>query len=259
MPNQQNFETHICELISTGKLKQALAELTTWADDNADTETHNRVTLLSARYATNENKNNFNEITGNDYSVETSKITKATLAVLDNITFETSNKPKHSPADTIPTQHAQNIYNNVTHISGSKNVNTGNIKANNVTIGDSNNAENQTPVTKNTGWWIGIGSGVVALIALLANIGTIKDSFFKKEEPKVIAAPPVITNRVELQPLEKIRAEREKRLKAEKEELLPNLDSVIAERERNKNRKPIILKGIPYDVKTGKINIKDPR
>ena len=37
--------------------------------------------------------------------------------------------------------------------------------------------------------WIGIITVAVGLIALIANIGTIKDAFFKKVEPKILVSP----------------------------------------------------------------------
>jgi hypothetical protein len=44
------------------------------------------------------------------------------------------------------------------------------------------------PLTKRLNW-VGIGAFLIGIVALIANVGTIKDTFFKTEEVKTITQP----------------------------------------------------------------------
>ena len=237
MPNQQTLVAHIRELIGNGKLKQALTELNTWTENNADEDTQQTATLHLASYTNNERSNSMNFITRDEYLRETARINNAVLTLLNDLqhTPKKRNKSTSEPTTTNPVHNIYNIgsihdANFGTSVHGSKNVNTGNISAGgSMTIGDGNNAGVETFKNKKTSWWIGAAAAMAGLIAFIANIGAIKESFFLKEQPKVIAAPPV---------------------NYKNEGLLP-LDTVIAQAERKRQEVPKVLKGLGK-----RINIK---
>ena len=263
MPNHENFTAHINELISSGKLKQALAEFKTWTIQNADAETQNSITQLSARYAINEKNNNLGSISSTDYGTETNKIMLSILAALTELEENGSIKTQRAHGKSNSTQHAQNIYNigNLhdanfgTSVRDSKNVNTGNISASsNVTIGDGNNAGVETFKNKKTSWWIGAAAAMAGLIAFIANIGAIKESFFLKEQPKVIAAPTIEPQKQGVINIDSLRDLRDKNpnshkiydqlsFKSDTPKNHKRLDALKLEPIENK------IKGIPYDVK----------
>ena len=263
MPNHENFTAHINELISSGKLKQALAEFKTWTIQNADAETQNSITQLSARYAINEKNNNLGSISSTDYGTETNKIMLSMLAALTELEENGSIKTQRAHGKSNSTQRAQNIYNigNLhdanfgTSVRDSKNVNTGNISASsNVTIGDGNNAGVETFKNKKTSWWIGAAAAMAGLIAFIANIGAIKESFFLKEQPKVIAAPTIEPQKQGVINIDSLRDLRDKNPNSHK---IYDQLSFKSDTPKNNKRldalklKPIEnkIKGIPYDVK----------
>ncbi len=269
MPAHSNFIAHIRDLIGNGKLKQALTELNTWAENNADEDTQQTVTLHLASYTNSERSNSMNFITRDEYLRETARINNAVLTLLNDLQH-TPKKRNKSTSESTTTNPVHNIYNISsindanfgTSVRGSKNVNTGNISAGgNVVIGDGNNSapantSNSTnSKIKKTSIFIAIAVAVAGFVDFVANIGGIKESFFKKEEPKVLAAPPVNYKKEELLSLDTLRARRDRMLKAQKEDELLPLDSVIAQAERKRQEAPKVLKGIPYDAKN-KIIVK---
>jgi len=262
MPNQQTLVAHIRELIGNGKLKQALTELNTWTENNADEDTQQTATLHLASYTNNERSNSMNFITRDEYLRETARINNAVLTLLNDLqhTPKKRNKSTSEPTTTNPVHNIYNIgsihdANFGTSVHGSKNVNTGNISAgSNVTIGDGNNAGVETFKNKKTSWLIGAAAAMAGLIAFIANIGAIKESFFLKEEPKVLAAPTIEPQKQGVINIDSLRDLRDKSPNSHKiyDQLsfksdTPNnhkrLDALKLEPIENK------IKGIPYDVK----------
>ena len=258
MLTHQNFVLHIRELIGNGKLKQALTELNTWAEGNADEDTQQTITLHLASYTNNERSNSMNFIARDEYLRETTRITYAVLTLLNDLQPipKKRNKSTSEPTSTNAVRNFYNIgsindANFGTSIHDSKNVNTGNISAGgNVVIGSSNNSvpSNTSSDTnskiKKKSIFIAIAVAITGFVGFVANIGGIKETFFKKEDPKVLAAPPVNYKNEELIPLDTIKARRYKTLKTYKEDGLLPLDSVIARAERKKQEAPKILKGL---------------
>lgn len=268
MPTHSNFIAHIRELIGNGKLKQALTELNTWADNNADEDTQQTVTLHLASYTNSERSNSMNFITRDEYLRETARINNAVLTLLNDLqpTSQKRNSHASEPTTTNPVHNIYNIgsihdANFGTSVHGSKNVNTGNISAGgNVVIGDGNNSEVATSKNKKTSWWIAIGAAIAGLVGFIVNIGAIKESFFKKEEPKVMAAPTIETQKQEVVNIDSLKSIRDKTPNNHKiydqlsfkSDTLNNhkrLDALKLEPIESK------IKGIPYDAKN-KIIVK---
>jgi Effector-associated domain 11 len=122
-------------LISAGKLSEAMAQATEWAKNSTDADTYKSIILLSQRHATNEKENLRGGLAQADYLMERNRISGALLAVIEG-------------------------------------------------------AEEKSilPPIKQS-YWLGIGAFFIGLVALLANIGTIKDAFFKKEPLPAITQP----------------------------------------------------------------------
>ncbi len=269
MPNHEVLTTRISQLISDGEIRQALAEFKTWTMQNANSETQNSVTQFSARFATNEKNNNLGAISSADYSIETNKITLAILAALTELEENGSIKTQSVHGKSNLKQHAQNNSNignkhdgNFgTSVRDSKNVNIVNISGGgNVTMSDGNNAEHSNK-NKKISWWIGAPAVMAGLIAFIANVGAIKESFFKKEEPKVIASPINSPQKQEVINIDSLKAIRDKKpnshkiydqlsIKSDTSNNHKKLDALKLEPIENK------IKGIPYDVKN-KIIVKD--
>jgi len=184
------------------------------------------------------------------------------LAALTELEENGSIKTQRAYGKSNSTQHAQNIYNigNLhdanfgTSVRDSKNVNTGNISAGgSMTIGDGNNVERPVK-NKKTSWWIGAAAAMAGLIAFIANIGAIKESFFLKEEPKVIAAPTIEPQKQGVINIDSLKSIRDKNpnshkiydqlsFKSDTPKNHKRLDALKLEPIENK------IKGIPYDVK----------
>lgn len=104
------------------------------------------------------------------------------------------------------------------------------------------------PLSKKSNW-IAIGAFVVGLIAVLANIGTIKDSFFKKEEPKVVTQPAVEPLKNEVKqivavPVDKPEVKPEvKKMKTEKP-----VDGTIIFNNNGKMEKTVVGNGNKVDI-----------
>lgn len=126
----------IQQMLSEGKLSEAITQATAWAKNSADSGTYNAIILLSQRHATNEKAHLMNEIHLADYSMERNRISMALLATVHGATAQTAD----------------------------------------------------VPLVKRLNW-VAIASLLAAVMAIVANIGTIKDAFFKKEEPKAIVQP----------------------------------------------------------------------
>ena len=258
MVKHQNFIAHIRDLIGNGKLKQALIELNTWAEGNADEDTQQTITLHLASYTNNERSNSMNFITRDEYLRETARITNAVLTLISDLqpTPKKQNKSHNEPTTTNAIHNNYNIgsindANFGTSVHDSKNVKTRNISAGgNVVIDNGNNSaplntsNNTNSKIKKTSIFIAISIAIAGFIDFVANIGGIKETFFKKEEPKELAAPVVNYKNERLIPLDTVIAQRDRMLKAYKEDELIPIDSLTARAERKKQEAPKILKGL---------------
>ncbi len=118
VPNQQTIILNIRDLIGNGKLTQALADLNNWAQQNADSDVQNAITLLSAQNIKNERNNHLDLISAADYNVKCTQINNAVLALLNDLQpTTTSNKVTEKINDSGKTviQKAEKIYN-IDHI-----------------------------------------------------------------------------------------------------------------------------------------------
>ncbi len=118
MPNQHTIISNIRDLIGNGKLTQALAELNAWAQQNADSEVQNTVTLLSGQNIKNERSYQSSLIGSEDYDVKCTKISNAVLALLNDLkptTTSTKVTEKNNDSGKTVIQNAEKIYN-INHI-----------------------------------------------------------------------------------------------------------------------------------------------
>jgi Effector-associated domain 11 len=141
----------IQQLLSEGKLSEAIADTRAWAKKNADASTQTSLVLLAQRHATNEKAHLMDSIPLADYSMERNRISAALLSVVDSATAATATRSK-----TTPTFGALTIQK-----------------------------------------WAAVATFLAAVMTVIANFGTIKESFLKKEEPKAIVQPIVPPKAVE--------------------------------------------------------------
>ena len=111
MPNNDATVARIRELVSKGKLSQALALFHEAVKDGSDDDLLDQSVQLSARDAANEQGSNMNLVSRGEYLQERARITNALLSVVKEIeTTPSSGSGQPTVGQTI-IQNAEKIYN----------------------------------------------------------------------------------------------------------------------------------------------------